>query len=311
MHPTTQGFGLILLAVMAWGAQLPIAAGAMPYIDSTGINLIRYGLSCLILVVWLVRSQGIATIREGLKEPLVWWAGVIGMAGSSSLVFLGMRFTRPEIAVLVISLQPTMTAIAEWVLYRKRPAWITLVCMAVAFSGLAWAVTRGGSLLSQDGAQAGQELLGCGLVLLGAAAWVFYTLITARLKAWTVLDLTALTCITAMPLLVVVWLLSLLTGFALLPPQSAWLEVSWRVGFLALFGVLGAMLCWNKGTSRLGTLNAILMLNFMPVFTFLFRSLEGAKLHITEITGAALVIAALVFNNLWVRYAPNKASVNQ
>lgn len=302
---------MILLAVMAWGAQLPIAAGAMPHIDSTGINLIRYGLSCLILVVWLLRSQGTAPIRLGLKEPAVWWAGVVGMAGSSSLVFLGMRYTRPEIAVLVISLQPTMTAIAEWILYRKRPAGVTLACMAVAFSGLAWAVTRGGSLLTQGGGQAGQELLGCALVLFGAAAWVFYTLVTARLKAWTVLDLTTLSCITAMPLLIVVWLLSLATGFALLPPPGAWLEVSWRVGFLALFGVLGAMLCWNKGTSLLGTLNAILMLNFMPVFTYLFRAWEGAQLHATEITGASFVIASLVFNNLWLRFAPHPASVGK
>ena len=280
MHPTTQGFVLTLLAVMAWGAQLPIAAGAMPHIDSTGINLVRYGLSSLLLMSWLLRSQGAQRIRQGLGEPIIWWAGVVGMAGSSSLVFLGMRFTRPEIAVLVIALQPTMTVIAEWLLYRKRPPGVTVVCMVIAFSGLAWAVTRGGHLLTQGGGQAGLELLGCGLVLLGAAAWVFYTLICARLEGWNVVDLTALTCLTALPLLVVVWLLSLVTGFAVLPQPSAWWEVVWRVGFLALFGVLGAMLCWNTGTARLGTLNAILMLNFMPVF----------------------------FNNLWQRHIDSNPS---
>lgn len=302
MHPTTQGIGFVLLAVMAWGAQFPIAAGAMQHIDSTGINLFRYGLSSLVLVGSMVWSHGTARLHQGLRLPAIWWVGTIGMAGSSTLMFLGIRFTRPEIAVLVLSLQPSMTAIAEWVMFRKRPAFVTLVCMLVAFGGLAWAVTRGGDLFTHGSNEAAQELLGCTLVVFGAAAWVFYTLGSAKLKAWSPLEITAMTCLTAMPLLIAVWLLSLSLGWALIPSPAAWPEVSWRLAFLSLVGVLAAMWCWNLGTVRLGTLNAILMLHFMPVITFVVRAAEGAVLRRTEIVGASLVIAALVANNLWLRY---------
>ena len=306
MHPTTQGIVLILLAVMAWGAQLPIASGAMSHIDSTGINLVRYGLSSAVLVIWMVWTQGRSRLQLGLREPAMWWLGTLGMAGSSTLVFLGIRFTRPEIAVLVLSLQPAMTALAEWVMFRKRPAGVTMLCMGVAFGGLSWAVTRGGELFSQGSAEAAQEILGCTLVLFGAAAWVFYTLGTARLRSWSALEITVLTCVTAVPLLLVVWLLALATGWALIPSPSAWPQVSWRLAYLALLGVLAAMWCWNTGAPRLGTLNAILMLHFMPVITFVVRAAEGAVLRQTEILGATLVIAALVANNLWLRHVQGR-----
>jgi drug/metabolite transporter (DMT)-like permease len=301
MHATTQGFFLTLAAVLAWGAQLPIAAGAMQHIDPASINFIRYGLASLTLAGLLALRRDTAVIRQGLQHPLVWWAGVVGMAGSSSLVYVGLKFTRPEIAVLVIALQPTMTAMAEWVLYRRRPARVTLLCMALAFAGVSWAVTRGGELFAQPLSQVSQELLGCAFVLAGAAAWVFYTLTCARLRHWSGLHVTTLTCITSVPALALSWGVMLALGWTQWPTPEAWPELSARLTFLVFVGVVAAMFLWNTGAARFGTLNAMLMLNFMPIVTFLVRALEGVALDAAEIVGGLMVVLALVTNNLWQR----------
>jgi drug/metabolite transporter (DMT)-like permease len=306
MHATTQGLWITLAAVLAWGAQLPIAAGAMQHIDSATINLIRYAVASVIFVLLLWQRAGWQPLCLGLRTPLVWWAGGLGMAGSGSLVYLGLQYTRPEIAVLLIALQPTMTAIAEWALYRKRPPRFTLLCMAAAFGGVAWAVTRGGELLLQPSRQASHELLGSLLVILGASSWVFYTLTSIKLRPWSALQITAVTCVTALPSLLVFWLLYHALGHTLMPQAQAWPETGLRLAFLALGGVVAAMFLWNAGAARIGTLNAMLVLNLMPVVTFGVRALEGVPLHPTEVWGACVVMLALMANNLWQRRHSNR-----
>jgi len=301
MHPATQGLWITLAAVLAWGAQLPIAAGAMQHIDSATLNLVRYTVASSVFVVLLWQQAGWRPIVQGLRAPMVWWAGGLGMAGSGSLVYWGLQYTRPEIAVLLIALQPTMTAIAEWALYRRRPPRFTLLCMVAAFGGVAWAVTRGGELLLQPSQQAGQELLGSLLILLGASSWVFYTLTSIKLRPWSALQITAVTCITALPSLAVFWLLAQALGHTLLPQPQVWPETALRLSFLALGGVVAAMFLWNAGAARIGTLNAMLVLNLMPVITFGIRALEGVPLHAAEVWGAAVVMLALMANNLWQR----------
>jgi drug/metabolite transporter (DMT)-like permease len=63
------------------------------------------------------------------------------------------------------------------------------------------------------------------------------------------------------------------------------------------------MLAWNFGNQRIGPLNATLFINFMPVMTFGFRSLQGYQFSKVELLGAGLVVAALVANNVYLRVA--------
>ena len=86
---------------------MPIAAGAMQHIDSATINLIRYAVASAIFALLLWQRAGWQPLCLGLRTPLVWWAGGLGMAGSGSLVYLGLQYTRPEIAVLLIAFGET------------------------------------------------------------------------------------------------------------------------------------------------------------------------------------------------------------
>jgi drug/metabolite transporter (DMT)-like permease len=51
----------------------------------------------------------------------------------------------------------------------------------------------------------------------------------------------------------------------------------------------------------LGPLNAMLLGNLVPVVTFVIRILQGHRFEAIELAGAALVVAALVANNLYLR----------
>ena len=74
-----------------------------------------------------------------------------------------------------------------------------------------------------------------------------------------------------------------------------------RLLVVSLLGVVAAMFLWNAGAGRIGAVNAMLLINLMPVITFAFRVFEGASFAASEIVGATMVVGALVANNLILR----------
>ena len=98
-----------------------------------------------------------------------------------------------------------------------------------------------------------------------------------------------------------------LSGLLDVPAPAAVWSVAPQLAFLALVGVVAAMLLWNAGNQRIGGLNAALLLNLMPVATFAVRFLEGQRFTMIEASGALLVVGALVANNLLARRDRSRA----
>ena len=106
--------------------------------------------------------------------------------------------------------------------------------------------------------------------------------------------------IVAVVLVLVCWALAHAAGFTYAVPDGL-PAASWRLGYVSLIGVVFAMFLWNAGALRIGAVNAMLLLNLMPVITFAFRALEGANFVRSEILGGSIVVGALVANNLLLR----------
>jgi drug/metabolite transporter (DMT)-like permease len=300
--PSPVGALSTFAAVLIWGTQLPIAKGAMADIDGYTVTLVRYALAVAGLLPILAWREGLAGLVPRGGGALAGAAGAIGMAGSGLLVFVGLSLTRPEAAVIIIALQPATTAIAEWALKGKRPAGFTVGCLVAAFLGVAVVVTRGGTGFDELLRTNPRELLGNALVFFGSSAWVAYALMVERLHGWSSLRISAISCLAALVTIFAVWLVALALGAARVPGAEVLATHGWRLGYLGLLGVLAAMFLWNVGSRRIGPLNAMLLVNLMPVFTFAMRAIEGANPRPTEFAGAAIVVGALVSNNLYLRH---------
>jgi len=292
------GVALALVAVLLWGAQFPIAKSVFATVDPYHVSLIRYGVATLLLVPIIAWREGPAAFRYYGRAWPASLLGVIGMCGSPLLVFAGLSLTRPEHAAIIVSLQPSMTAIADWALRGRRPASFTLACIATAFVGVVLVVTKGDPSLVLGK----RELLGDLLVLVGAACWVVYTMGTERFGGWSTLKLTLLTLIPGSIGLAVATAALVALGVARVPTPQELASVAGELAFLALAGVLAAMICWNAGNRRIGALNSMLMLNFVPIVVFAIGFLQGQAFEPVELVGAGLVIGALAANNLYLRH---------
>jgi drug/metabolite transporter (DMT)-like permease len=79
------------------------------------------------------------------------------------------------------------------------------------------------------------------------------------------------------------------------------LSVKWQIGYFVVFTVVLGVLGFNNGVKHLGALNTMLMLNLIPVIVFVIEAQLGRSYAAIELLGAALVIGALVANNLFLR----------
>lgn len=290
----------VATTVLIWGIQFPVAKGAYAAVDGFSMTLVRYGFAVLVLVLllwWHEGQAGLLLEGQGLRIAL---AGGLGVAGSALLTFVGLSMTRPEIAAIIASLQPSMAAIADWLVSRRRPPGITVACITVAFAGTFVVITRGGALLTAPALAGETELLGNVLVLLGSIAFVAYSLTIQELPAWSALRVSTLTIAAAVVTISAAWAVAHASGatrvdMAVLP------AVAWRLFYISALGVVVAMFLWSAGVKRIGVVNAMLLLNLMPVITFALRFFEGAEFDVSELTGAVIVVGALFANNLMLR----------
>src|SRR6185436_18193903 len=146
------------------------------------------------------------------------------------------------------------------------------------------------------------------LVFLGAVSWVVYTMAGHHFSGWSPLRMTVLTCIPGTVGLVAINIATIAAGYSELPtPEQVW-SVKWQLAYFVVFTVILGVLGFNNGVKYLGALNAMLMLNLIPIIVFAIEAWLGRSFAAIEIGGAAVVIGALVANNLYMRARARRAN---
>lgn len=291
------GFLLALACAVIWGSQFPVAKAAYAVVDVFHVNAIRYGGALLLLLPLLAWREDRTALRyegRGRRATLV---GVCGLCGSPMLVYGGLTFTRPEIVAVIVATQPAMTALALWWARRQRPARFTLATILIAFLGVITVVTGWRLDFIADS----REVVGSLLVILGACAWVFYTIQLDAFPGWSALRLSTLLTLPGTIGLFCVLATALALGVAHSPDAAGWWQALPALAYLSFVSVFVAMLMWTRAVREIGSLNGMLMLNLIPVTTFAIGYAQGKPLHWVEAIGALLVIAALIANNLYLR----------
>ena len=295
------GLAWITLTILCWAPLFSVAKRTLPYLDPFAMGTLRYVLGVLLFILLLIAVEGRQALRyEGRFLPAAAF-GLIGITGFNLFVWIGLMFTLPEHASIISALQTPLTALTVWLVRGQRPTAFTLACVAVAIFGVLLVVTKGDPAGALAGLLEGGALLGDLLVFFGAVSWVIYTLAVSYFGGWSPLRITALTCIPGLAGLVVANILAVALGWASIPGLAALGAVSWQILYLAIGTVVLGVLGFNNAARKLGPLNTMLMLNALPVLVFGIEAALGRSFAAVELVGAAIVIAALIANNLYLR----------
>jgi len=292
-----KGLTWLGIAIASWGALFSVAKRTLPVLDPFALGSLRYSVGVFLFIAILWAAEGREALRyQGRFLPAAVY-GLVGFCGFNILVWWGLSYTRPEHASIIMALQTPMTALAMWLVRGLRPAPFTVGCIAVAIGGVLTVVTKGdlGHVLS------GGSLAGDLLVFLGAVSWVIYTMAGGHFAGWSPLRMTVLTCIPGTVGLIAINALTISAGWSAMPTMDQVLSVKWQLAYFIVFTVVLGVLGFNNGVKHLGALNAMLMLNLIPIIVFAIEAWLGQSFAPVEIAGAAIVIGALVANNLYLR----------
>lgn len=292
-----RGTLLCLFAVLIWGAQFPIGKSALAVMDGFHASLIRYVIAAVILIALLAWTEGREGFRYYGRFGRVSLAGLLGFTLSGLCIFAGLTLTRPEHAAILIALQPALATLAAWAFWKRRPTRFALVAIAFAFIGVVLVVTKGDPRV----ATTRQELLGDLIVFVGGSLWVSYTMLSEAIRGWSTVRYTTLTVVPGTIGIVLITLALDLAGVIQPPTITQSLSVWPQLLYLGFGSLVLSMLAWTAGLRRIGAVNATLFTSLVPVVAFVIRAGQGVEFSAIEITGAMIVVGALIANNLHAR----------
>lgn len=285
------------IAILSWGALFSIAKRTLPVLDPFFLGSARYAVGVLLFIAILWIAEGRQALRYGGRFLPAAVYGLFGFTAFNTFVWCGLAYTRPEHASIIMALQTPMVALAVWLTRGMRPRPFTIGCIAVAIGGVLLVVTKG----SLSKVFEGGSLVGDLLVFLGAVSWVIYTMAGHHFAGWSPLRMTVLTCIPGTIGLIAINVFTISMGYSTLPTIDEVWSVKWQLVYFVVFTVILGVLGFNNGVKYLGALNAMLMLNLIPIIVFAIEASLGRSFAAIEIGGAAIVIGALAANNLYLR----------
>ena len=291
------GVAAAVTTTLAWGGMFVVAESAFPHVDAVWQTAIRYGAASVVFLLLLALVEGRRAFVPSRELGSVAVLGTVGFAGFNLLAFVGLRWTTPQAASLIVSTMPLITAFVLWARTGVPPRAATWVTSAVALLGVATVLGAGDPTAVLHGGLGRGDLL----VLLGATCWVVYTTGAAGLPDWSPLRYTALSATSGAVVILALALVLSSAGVLTVPTGADLAAVTWQLLYVVVLAAVVAVLCWNHAMRALGPQDGVLFINLVPITTFTVQAFRGEAPRAGELVGIALTIAALLANNLLAR----------
>ncbi|WP_042228288.1 DMT family transporter [Paenibacillus popilliae] len=296
-----QGAFYCLFSAIAWGAMFPIAESALHHIDPFWFSGIRYSAVVVLLVLLLAWKEGKKAFRTEGHGMKLWGLGTLAFMVYNFGVFWGQHQLGKSgvlLASIMESFMPMIAVLLVWSLTRKRPNIRTLGCVAVAFIGVLFVVTKGEFTALANG---GLQLLPLLSVFAGVIGWVVFSVGSGQFSGWSALRFATLTCIYGGATTMAAVLGLTLVGILDVPEASEVVRIIPEMLFMIVVAGLIALLSWIQGIQHLNSVNGMLFINFVPATTFVISVIQGYTVSAAEIIGSLLIVGALIANNLIMR----------
>lgn len=285
IHSDRAAYVMLTAMAICFGGTWVPAAIAVDAVPPFAIAALRFAIAAVLLYAWARLANRPLTPMRRSDWPMVVGLGLTAVAGYNWLFLTGLTLApASDGAIIVPGLAPIFTAVLAGLLLGERLG-------ARGFAGLAVAAV-GLLLVVSPGSDAGSDrLLGDALFVGGAVLWGVYSVLARRASARFNAVSVSLYGI-AFGTAVLIPLAVLEGGLGSL--ATAPIEAIAGIGYLAVFGTVGAFVLLNLGVARLGAARASAFALLVPVVGVLSSvALLGERIGPLTLIGGAVVLTGL------------------
>ena len=279
------GRGLALLAlsttVLVWASTFIVSDRVLAETGPAALTFARFAIGSLVLLPFGI-AGGLRV--HGLFRPEYMVCGLTGVAMYYGLQNVGLLFTSPDSAALLQAALPVLTAVlGMW--------WLGERLDARQVAGVALTVLGVVLVVQPDGARF--DLLGNVIVLVGVAAYAYYTAYVRRVGT----DLKPVVLASASG----VWGLVFLTPWLLWeigeqgfrsPSPDGWLAIT----YLGVVASGLTLLLWTYALRRVPAAVAGTFTGGIPAVGYLFAVLAGEPLVGSQLLGGTVALAGVLLS---------------
>jgi len=274
------GNWLAIFSMVIWAAGFPAAELLLDTWHPLTLTLARLAMSMAFLIPlwWMIEGPN-AVLRANWGRGL--WIGGLGFGLGMYLFLVAQWLTDPVTVALIASAAPITAAILEFTNRTRRPTW--------AFAIGLFASVLGG-IIATTGMAMGDLGLGAGLAVLSAFLFSWASLAAVRdFPDLTTLGRTTITFAGGLVTVAILFLLSNLAGFAVMPRAAVDAQ---QIGLLAIYAIAGmalSQLLFIASVGRIGIALASLHINVAPFYVMMILLILGEAWSLPKAIGAAVV----------------------
>lgn len=282
----SRAYILLTIAAFGWAGNAIVGRAARDVVPPLALSFWRWFIAMLIILPFAYPHlrRDWARLRESWKVVLL--MGVLGIGAFNSFLYTGLTSTTAVNALLIQSSQPAMILALGALIMGDRIGRWQIVSLFLSLLGVATILTHGHlEVLLGLRLHAGDAVIGLAVV-----AWGFYSILLRKRPIIHPLSFLAATIIIGVlaisPFAAAEWA----SGHR---PTWGW-EAFGAIAYVGVIPSLISYLLFNRGVELLGSGQAGLYMNIMPVIgaglAILFL---GEAFHLYHLAGLLLVLVGI------------------
>lgn len=275
----------LILAVTFWGLNFHFAKQMLSESSFLEAGFWRYAFGVLGLLV--LSTQSLPKLSIFLKAPLgLILVGVLGLFGFNIFFFLGLLYTSPVNASLIVSLNPAMTLVFSYFILHTKITKSEVLGMLISLVGVL-------ILLTEFNMQRLIELaFSKGDILIFIANLVFALQniwVKQYAPSFTNVHFTIFTNAICLACFMLVLPLAVPTA-SIHHSTNFW----WSAFGIGCLGTGLAYLFWNNGISAIGPNKAGIFMNFVPLSTALSAIFLQQQLYQYHLISGVIILTGII-----------------
>ena len=273
--------GILVFTTLIWGLTFVVIKQGLNDASAFMFLFLRFGAaSVCYLIIFRKHFKGLSrkTILRSVLLGLFFFCGY-------AMQTLGLEYTTVAKSALITYLFAVMVPPLQFFLTGKKPKLINIAALAIVFSGMYMFTAPGSSSLNR----------GDFLTFFGAVGYAFYIVFIDRYTGKE--DPVVLTGFQFFVSTVLALLMSLMFETIVFKPT---LNLLGSVLYLSIPGSVIAILLVNKFQGMSTPVRVCVIYALEPVFSIIFGwIILSENLSVNELTGSLLIIAGVVFTEVY------------